>query len=149
MGVLQCGDGVKVAPEECDDGNEAPGDGCDEQCKVESGWSCSSGCAPICGDSKRIGTEACDDGNQEAGDGCSGSCQVEQWYVCTGGDGSNPVSCTLHPVSVCLSVSQCLSVSVCLSVFNSGTHLVHVRVFSVLVSQLSISQFLSFLVSQM
>ncbi len=45
-----CGNGVKEADEECDDGNLINGDGCDENCKEESiydfcaqfycGWSC-------------------------------------------------------------------------------------------------------------
>ena len=30
-----CGNGVVEAPEECDDGNIDPGDGCDEMCRVE------------------------------------------------------------------------------------------------------------------
>lgn len=38
----KCGDGVMVPPEECDDGNEASGDGCDANCKVESGQVCGS-----------------------------------------------------------------------------------------------------------
>ncbi len=38
-----CGDGLILAGdlEECDDGNQLSGDGCDPTCKVESGWSCS------------------------------------------------------------------------------------------------------------
>ncbi|MDI3290426.1 FG-GAP-like repeat-containing protein [Polyangium sp. 15x6] len=36
-----CGDGALAAPETCDDGNEASGDGCSSDCAVESGWTCS------------------------------------------------------------------------------------------------------------
>ncbi len=33
-----CGDGVRAALEECDDGNQVPGDGCDAQCLSEPPW---------------------------------------------------------------------------------------------------------------
>ena len=38
--------------EACDDGNTAAGDGCDESCQIEPGWTCEpSGCRPVvCGD---------------------------------------------------------------------------------------------------
>ena len=32
---LICGDGTRVGPEECDDGNRDPGDGCDGECRLE------------------------------------------------------------------------------------------------------------------
>ncbi len=37
-----CGDGILLAgdEEECDDGNNLSGDGCDANCKPEAGWSC-------------------------------------------------------------------------------------------------------------
>lgn len=37
-----CGDGILLAgdEEECDDGNNLSGDGCDENCKPETGWAC-------------------------------------------------------------------------------------------------------------
>ncbi len=35
-----CGDGF-VLDEECDDGNTLSGDGCDENCKIETGYTCS------------------------------------------------------------------------------------------------------------
>ena len=35
-----CGDGI-VLNEACDDGNTLSGDGCDEQCQIETGYSCS------------------------------------------------------------------------------------------------------------
>lgn len=37
-----CGNGVREATEECDDGNSALGDGCSTACKVESGFVCSA-----------------------------------------------------------------------------------------------------------
>ncbi|CAD8148104.1 unnamed protein product [Paramecium pentaurelia] len=39
-----CGDGIKVELEECDDGNLIIGDGCDQLCKIESGFECGSHC---------------------------------------------------------------------------------------------------------
>ncbi|CAD8146759.1 unnamed protein product [Paramecium octaurelia] len=39
-----CGDAIKVEQEECDDGNLIIGDGCDEMCKIESGYQCGSLC---------------------------------------------------------------------------------------------------------
>ncbi|MFC1682474.1 DUF4215 domain-containing protein [Nanoarchaeota archaeon] len=48
-----CGDGVLDYPEECDDGNLASGDNCDENCIVEN---------PVCGDSfcsLSVGEDAC------------------------------------------------------------------------------------------
>jgi cysteine-rich repeat protein len=37
---FDCGDGVLVAGETCDDANGFPGDGCDESCQVEDGYAC-------------------------------------------------------------------------------------------------------------
>lgn len=58
--------------EECDDENQAPGDGCDEHCLIEA-----------CGNHLVQEGENCDDGNRVSGDGCSEDCQAE--YTC--GDG--------------------------------------------------------------
>gem|GEM_PF-4733511 len=81
--------------EGCDDGNDAPGDGCSEACLVEAGYICDQAGAPCreprCGDGRQDwyvaqdGTEtweSCDDGNAVAGDGCSEACAVEPGYVC-------------------------------------------------------------------
>ena len=37
-----CGDGLLLAgdSEECDDGNSVAGDGCDDTCLIEDGWTC-------------------------------------------------------------------------------------------------------------
>lgn len=102
-----CGDSSQSDFEECDDGNNTNGDGCDEACVVEIQCgngnidlgedcddangietdSCTSSCiAARCGDnliwSTDGGTETCDDGNTVPDDGCSTTCQTE---VC--GDG--------------------------------------------------------------
>jgi cysteine-rich repeat protein len=84
-----CGDGVQVNKEECDDGNSAQDDGCDEHCKIESGFSCTGGSESSastcdkCGNGKQIGAERCDDGNEINGDGCSSTCTIESGFVCT------------------------------------------------------------------
>ena len=61
-----CGDGVIANNEVCDDQNNDNHDGCDEYCKIEDGWECSSDdpsvCKPICGDGRLIAPEVCDDG---------------------------------------------------------------------------------------
>jgi large repetitive protein len=65
-----CGD-ARVDPSEgCDDGNTVGGDGCSEDCAVETP-------NPVCGNDVREAGEPCDDGNSTDGDGCSSTCQVE------------------------------------------------------------------------
>ncbi|WAS97010.1 DUF4215 domain-containing protein [Nannocystis punicea] len=98
--TAECGDGVLQAPEECDDGNLAGGDGCSAECTIEGaetegtgtegepnetegtgepveteGWSTTS--AGVCGDGIVEGVESCDDGNTQSGDGCSSECGIE------------------------------------------------------------------------
>ena len=88
---VYCGDGVKQPQEECEDGNQAAGDGCAPNCVVETGYTCSTfGCFPLCGDGLLRDTESCDDGNGISGDGCSAQCEAEHGFVCTG---SEPASC--------------------------------------------------------
>ncbi|MCP4424918.1 MAG: hypothetical protein GY803_10525, partial [Chloroflexi bacterium] len=53
-----CGDGVLDAGETCDDGNDAPGDGCSDTCQVEDGWECTD---------PTTGGNAVADGGFEAG----------------------------------------------------------------------------------
>lgn len=72
-----CGDGVLGSTEQCDDGNNADGDGCAADCKDEDG-------VPTCGNGIWEAGEACDDGNTTDLDGCSATCQRE--FVC--GDGT-------------------------------------------------------------
>eukprot|EP00291_Cryptomonas_curvata_P024504 CAMPEP_0172159606 /NCGR_PEP_ID=MMETSP1050-20130122/5068_1 /TAXON_ID=233186 /ORGANISM="Cryptomonas curvata, Strain CCAP979/52" /LENGTH=188 /DNA_ID=CAMNT_0012829221 /DNA_START=235 /DNA_END=798 /DNA_ORIENTATION=+ len=38
-----CGDGRLVDPEQCDDANTVPGDGCDAACRIEPGFVCAGG----------------------------------------------------------------------------------------------------------
>jgi cysteine-rich repeat protein len=58
-----CGNGVVDPGEECDDGNEVNGDGCDANCTVTR-----------CGNGIVTASEQCDDGNQIAGDSCPPGC---------------------------------------------------------------------------
>ena len=107
--AVQCGDGRVQASndglvvEECDDGNEADGDGCSSSCVVESGFLCRNPktadktadrgptvCRNVkCGDGFVDGSndgsriEECDDGNEADGDGCSAACVLEDGYICT------------------------------------------------------------------
>jgi uncharacterized repeat protein (TIGR03806 family) len=93
-----CGDGLLTAPEQCDDGNVANGDGCTASCAVElcgdgvvnNGTAesceppgtavCSANCTfrtPLCGDGLLTAPEQCDDGNVANGDGCTSACVGE------------------------------------------------------------------------
>ncbi|CAI2368117.1 unnamed protein product [Moneuplotes crassus] len=88
---IVCGNGIQnplfVSPLKCDDGNTDNGDGCDENCNVEGGYTCTSNgasvCTPICGTGVVISPKECDDGNDTPGDGCDEHCNVEEGYVCT------------------------------------------------------------------
>jgi fibro-slime domain-containing protein len=85
--VAGCGDGLVKGIEECDDGNNASGDGCSSDCVLENGYQCLVPGAPCtaatCGNAVREGNEQCDDGNHRPYDGCSPTCQKEA--VCPGG----------------------------------------------------------------
>ncbi len=83
----ECGNGRIDRTEACDDGNLLSGDGCDETCMSEAGWTCfgqPSLCSTICGNGITSGMESCDDGNTEAEDGCSPTCAIEQGWQCVG-----------------------------------------------------------------
>ncbi|HMI92271.1 MAG TPA: DUF4215 domain-containing protein, partial [Polyangiales bacterium] len=96
--AIGCGDGYSDymgqygAPEACDDGGHATGDGCDPTCRPEPGWACDfqGHCVPVvCGDGIVNGDEECDDSNALATDGCSASCTLESGYLC----GGEPYAC--------------------------------------------------------
>jgi fibro-slime domain-containing protein len=79
-----CGDAAKEGTEQCDDGNLAPYDGCDGQCRNEPDCGGTPyGCDPVCGDGMKFPQEQCDDGNTSDGDGCSHNCTLEQGFDCT------------------------------------------------------------------
>lgn len=97
---IYCGNGKweDYNLEECDDNNNANGDGCSSTCLVETRHTCTqavnatSVCSYVaCGNSFIDPGETCDDGNVIDSDGCSSSCQIEDCYSCTGVGAS---SCT-------------------------------------------------------
>lgn len=83
----RCPSGTIEPVEQCDDGNDADGDGCSGHCRVERCWTCTgepSSCAPVsepcnptCPNGAVNQGEECDDGNEAAGDGCSPTCAIE------------------------------------------------------------------------
>jgi len=91
-----CGNGLIEAPEACDDGNLAGGDGCSATCTIESGYSCSgqpSVCETGCGDGVLGDGEQCDDGNTNNADGCTNSCVITAGYTCTDSPSTCAVRC--------------------------------------------------------
>ncbi len=77
-----CGDGILYAGEECDDGNNEDGDGCDSTCMKEiippvEEFLVKEPPVAICGNDILEEQEECDDGNNEDGDGCSAICIIE------------------------------------------------------------------------
>ncbi|MBL9101455.1 MAG: DUF4215 domain-containing protein [Myxococcales bacterium] len=79
-----CGDGDVEGTEECDDGNQEPGDGCEDNCTVTA----------VCGDGAVQAGEVCDDGNTMDGDECSADCQVATPpQVCGDGTVQDPEVC--------------------------------------------------------
>ncbi|MEW5743573.1 MAG: DUF4215 domain-containing protein, partial [Myxococcota bacterium] len=67
----QCGNNRLEASnnEECDDGNQAPGDGCGPTCQLEP-------VGATCGDGTQQSSERCDDNNTAPGDGCNPTCNL-------------------------------------------------------------------------
>jgi cysteine-rich repeat protein len=63
--VSDCGNGRIDPGEECDDGNQVNGDGCQVTCRL-----------PRCGDGIVDVGEECDDGNASPFDGCTNACTV-------------------------------------------------------------------------
>lgn len=59
-----CRDGTVDSGEQCDDGNEVDGDGCDRNCTTTG-----------CGNGVRTTGEWCDDGNTAETDGCRNDCK--------------------------------------------------------------------------
>ena len=101
-----CGNGSMEAPEQCDDSNTLPGDGCSATCTIEEeGPQCGDGtvdppeqCEPpnrrqcdnqcqtipipiMCGNGI-VEREQCDDSNTLPGDGCSATCTIEEAAEC-------------------------------------------------------------------
>ncbi len=78
-----CGDGeLDGFFELCDDDNAMGGDGCNEFCDIEPGYTCDtdvdpSVCTLSCGNGFLDEGEECDDDNTMDGDGCSMTCTLE------------------------------------------------------------------------
>lgn len=89
----ECGNGTREATEECDDDDLDSGDGCDENCTIETGWACPPGvdCLPICGDGIVAGSEQCDTSDTT---GCV-NCRLVPGFTCaSGGTGAcDPTVC--------------------------------------------------------
>ena len=80
----ECGNGVVEGSEECDDGNQTPGDGCEPGCVN----------TPVCGNGVVEMGEVCDDGNVMDGDECSADCQTAKPpQVCGNGMVEDPEVC--------------------------------------------------------
>ncbi|MDO8505134.1 MAG: IPT/TIG domain-containing protein [bacterium] len=84
--AVPCGNSIKDAGEDCDDGNIVSGDGCSAICLNEG-----SGYALRCGDGNKDTFEDCDDGNLSSGDGCSDRC-IHEGTSTTCGNGGEPES---------------------------------------------------------
>ena len=85
MGMAECGNAVVEGAEQCDDGNQTPGDGCEPDCTVTPA---------VCGDGMIDGGEACDDGNTMDGDECSADClTATPKQVCGNGVVEAPEAC--------------------------------------------------------
>ncbi len=119
-----CGNG-ELEPannEVCDDGNTAPNDGCESDCRLSNGQGCTmdsqcaSGecneqtglCVPAigCGNGVLNAGEICDDGNTINGDGCETTCRRTDGQPCTMDNQCHsgvcdPDSGTCEPANVC------------------------------------------------
>jgi sulfatase modifying factor 1 len=78
----ECGDGDLVTSEACDDGNNASGDGCSSQCKVERGWVCTSVSPSHCTRPSCVGLQ----GSKCPGRDCCASPLVEGGTIIQGPD---------------------------------------------------------------
>ncbi len=96
----ECGDGMIIAPEECD-GTEFGGETCVSRGFLSGDLTCGRRCRiqttscveSDCGNGTLDDDETCDDGNTENNDGCSSECLVEPTFDLPvrlrNGDGSN------------------------------------------------------------
>ncbi len=72
-----CGNGKVEKGEACDDANQTPGDGCENDCTATSD--------AVCGNATVEGAEECDDANNVPGDGCENDCTATVGVVCGNG----------------------------------------------------------------
>ncbi|GEM_PF-1556124 len=101
--ISDCGNGVLEPLEQCDDGSNKPGDGCDKDCAVEKGWICTpSGKGTTC--KKPVCVPSCA-GKICGSDGCGGSCGV-----CNDGNACTVDSCAT--TGLCAFKAKCAAGSV-------------------------------------
>ncbi len=74
--LVACGNGTVELGEECDDGNNTNGDGCQSDCTLSIAGS-------VCGNGNRETGEQCDDSNTVNLDGCDSACKFEQIHRAT------------------------------------------------------------------
>jgi cysteine-rich repeat protein len=108
--TLVCGDGVVAAPETCDDGNHAAGDGCSPLCAVEQCWGCAgapSACAPVANgmactdDNPCTGPDTCQAGACTPGPATGAAC--DDGNPCTAPDACVGTSCAgSSPLPSCI-----------------------------------------------
>ncbi len=91
----ECGDGLVRLAETCDDGNGSLGDGCDDTCQVEPGFSC-GGQPSVC----NVGPDLDNDGLADVVDNCTVEPNPSQ--LDTDGDGfGNPCDCDFDNDGFC------------------------------------------------
>lgn len=104
----QCGDGIIVYPEYCDDGI-LDDRGCSNDCTmILPGYVCivqaaipNSVCQSVCPQSP---SSNCFDGNLVSGDGCSSTCSVEDGWECKTDSTGSQVFCEKDPIASIISV---------------------------------------------
>ncbi|HRE87714.1 MAG TPA: MopE-related protein, partial [Myxococcota bacterium] len=121
QGVSWCGDAkLTPGPEQCDDGNNVNGDGCNVGCEVEPGWVCTgvagarSVCQLGCGNGSIQPPEECDDGNSINNDGCTNSCKLPKCTDDIRNQNETDVDCG-GSCPDCINGEQCLSGNDCQS----------------------------------
>jgi cysteine-rich repeat protein len=75
MKNAKCGNGMREAGEQCDDGNTVSGDGCSAFCQNEETIVAS---VSTCGNGLIEAGEQCDDANEDDNDTCSSSCTITE-----------------------------------------------------------------------
>lgn len=119
--IAGCGNGTRVAPEGCDDGNVGDGDGCSSSCQIEVGF---PGCALVtdCVPAARceagtcvarcLSDASCNDSNACTVDTCSltGSCVNTPVLAGSAGACAGGLVCSGAPTNLCV---QCLTNTQC------------------------------------
>ena len=123
-----CGDGIAMAPEQCDDGNRIDVDICDNNCRINCSsdedcpigqWCVNHKCTPVsssaasqgnvssggaCGNGLIQPGEECDDGNNRNGDCCSSTCRIEPGCQCFVGPAGGGAASSVPPASSVASI---------------------------------------------